>query len=55
MLLREEAEQKSDPQIRSEHLLLGLLREEKKGIIASLLDDLGTSVEVIRTKLLARL
>jgi ATP-dependent Clp protease ATP-binding subunit ClpA len=38
--------------IRSEHLLLGLLREEK-GIIADLLGDLGTSVETVRTKVLA--
>ena len=37
--------------IRSEHLLLGLLREEK-GIIADLLGDLGTSVETVRTKIL---
>jgi len=37
--------------IRGEHLLLGLLREEK-GIIAELLNDLGTSVETVRTKLL---
>ena len=37
--------------IKSEHLLLGLLREEK-GIIAELLGDLGTSVEAVRTKLL---
>ncbi len=38
--------------IKSEHLLLGLLREEK-GIIADLLGDLGTSVETVRTKILA--
>ncbi len=37
--------------IKSEHLLLGLLREEK-GIIADLLGDLGTSVETLRTKIL---
>lgn len=37
--------------IRSEHLLLGLLREEK-GIIADLLGDLGTSVETVHTKIL---
>jgi ATP-dependent Clp protease ATP-binding subunit ClpC len=37
--------------IKSEHLLLGLLREEK-GIIADLLGDLGTSVETVRTKIL---
>jgi len=37
--------------ISSEHLLLGLLREEK-GIIADVLLDLGTSVRVVRTKLL---
>lgn len=36
--------------IRSEHLLLGLLREEK-GIIADLLSDLETSVETVRTKI----
>lgn len=36
--------------IRSEHLLLALLREEK-GIIADLLADLGTNVETVRTKL----
>jgi len=35
--------------IKSEHLLLGLLREEK-GIIADLLGDLGTSVQTVRTK-----
>jgi ATP-dependent Clp protease ATP-binding subunit ClpA len=35
--------------IKSEHLLLALLREEK-GIIADLLGDLGTSVETMRTK-----
>ena len=38
----------------SEHLLLGLLREEK-GIIADLLGDLGTSVETVRTQLLESL
>ncbi len=37
--------------IKSEHLLLGLLREEK-GIIADLLGGLGTSVETVRTKIL---
>ncbi|MBO0791945.1 MAG: Clp protease N-terminal domain-containing protein, partial [Ktedonobacteraceae bacterium] len=37
--------------IKSEHLLLGLLREEK-GIIADLLGDLGTSVETVRKKVL---
>jgi ATP-dependent Clp protease ATP-binding subunit ClpA len=40
--------------IKSEHLLLGLLREEK-GIIADVLGDLGTSVETVRTKLLESL
>jgi ATP-dependent Clp protease ATP-binding subunit ClpC len=37
-------------QVGPEHLLLGLLREEK-GIIADLLGDLGTSVETVRTKI----
>jgi ATP-dependent Clp protease ATP-binding subunit ClpC len=41
-------------QVKSEHLLLGLLREEK-GIVADLLVDLGTSVEVVRTKVLSTL
>jgi ATP-dependent Clp protease ATP-binding subunit ClpA len=41
-------------QIKSEHLLLGLLREEK-GIVADLLGDLGTSVEIVRTKILSHL
>jgi ATP-dependent Clp protease ATP-binding subunit ClpC len=40
--------------IKSEHLLLSLLREEK-GIIADLLGDLGTNVETVRTKILESL
>ena len=40
--------------IKSEHLLLGLLREEE-GIIADLLGDFGTSVETVRTKVLESL
>jgi ATP-dependent Clp protease ATP-binding subunit ClpA len=40
--------------IKSEHLLLGLLREEK-GIIADLLGDLGTSVETVRTKVVEKI
>ena len=43
-----------EAQIKSEHLLLGLLREEK-GIIADLLGDLGTSVEIVRAKILSYL
>ena len=51
LLAVDEAEQRDGrgAPIRSEHLLLGLLREEK-GIIADLLGDLGTSVETVRTK-----
>ncbi len=51
LLAADEAEQRDGrgAPIRSEHLLLGLLREEK-GIIADLLGDLGTSVETVRTK-----
>jgi hypothetical protein len=51
LLAADEAERRDGPgaPIRSEHLLLGLLREEK-GIIADLLGDLGTSVETVRTK-----
>ncbi|QBD79424.1 hypothetical protein EPA93_26925 [Ktedonosporobacter rubrisoli] len=40
--------------ITNEHVLLGLLREEQ-GFIAKLLGDLGTSVEVVRTKLVSAL
>jgi ATP-dependent Clp protease ATP-binding subunit ClpC len=56
LLAAGEAEQRAGQraQIRSEHLLLGLLREEK-GIVADLLGDLGTSVEIVRTKVLSRL
>lgn len=36
--------------IKPEHLLLGLLREEK-GIVADLLGELGTSVAAVRTRL----
>jgi len=52
----DEAEQRDGQgaPIKSEHLLLGLLREEK-GIIADLLGDLGTSVETVRTQLLESL
>jgi ATP-dependent Clp protease ATP-binding subunit ClpC len=51
LLAADEAEQRDGQgaPIKSEHLLLGLLREEK-GIIADLLGDLGTSVETVRTK-----
>ena len=51
LLAVDEAEQRDGrgAPIKSEHLLLGLLREEK-GIIADLLGDLGTSVEKVRTK-----
>ena len=51
LLAVDEAEQRDGrgAPIKSEHLLLGLLREEK-GIIADLLGDLGTSVETVRTK-----
>ena len=54
LLAADEAEQRDGPgaPIKSEHLLLGLLREEK-GIIAALLGDLGTTVETLRRKLLA--
>ena len=53
LLAADEAEQRDGQgaQIKSEHLLLGLLREEK-GIIADLLRDLGTSVEIVRTKII---
>ncbi len=56
LLAADEAEQRGGQgaPIRSEHLLLGLLREEK-GIIAALLGDLGTSVEAVRTKILESL
>jgi ATP-dependent Clp protease ATP-binding subunit ClpC len=56
LLAAHEAEQRDGPgaPIKSEHLLLGLLREEK-GSIADLLGDLGTSVETVRTKLLESL
>jgi ATP-dependent Clp protease ATP-binding subunit ClpA len=48
----DEAEQRGGlgAPIKSEHLLLGLLREEK-GIVADLLGDLGTTVETLRTKI----
>ncbi len=51
LLAVDEAEQRDGQgaPIKSEHLLLGLLREEK-GIIADLLGDLGTSVETVRKK-----
>jgi ATP-dependent Clp protease ATP-binding subunit ClpC len=51
LLAADEAEQRDGQgaPIKSEHLLLGLLREEK-GIIADLLGDLGTSVQTVRTK-----
>lgn len=53
LLAVDEAEQRDSQgtPVRSEHLLLGLLREEK-GIIANVLEDLGTSVRIVRTKLL---
>ncbi len=53
LLAADEAEHRDGQgaHIKSEHLLLGLLREEK-GIIADLLSDLGTSVETVRTKVL---
>jgi ATP-dependent Clp protease ATP-binding subunit ClpA len=56
LLAVDEAEQRdgAGAQIKSEHLLLGLLREEK-GIVADLLGDLGTSVEVVHTKVLSAL
>lgn len=56
LLAADEAERRDGPgaSIKSEHLLLGLLREEK-GIIADLLTDLGTSVEIVRANLLATL
>lgn len=52
----DEAEQRDGlgAPIRSEHLLLGLLREEK-GTVADVLLDLGTSVKVVRAKLLEAL
>ena len=53
LLAADEAEQRDGPgaPIKSEHLLLGLLREEK-GRIADLLGDLETSVRGVCTKLL---
>jgi ATP-dependent Clp protease ATP-binding subunit ClpA len=56
LLAVDEAEHRDGPgaQIKSEHLLLGLLREEK-GIVADLLADLGTRVENVRTKVLSTL
>ncbi len=56
LLAADEAEQRDGQgaPIKSEHLLLGLLREEK-GIIADLLGDLGTSVQMVRTKILESL
>jgi ATP-dependent Clp protease ATP-binding subunit ClpC len=56
LLAADEAEQRDGlgAPNKSEHLLLGLLREEK-GKIADLLGDLGTSVETVRTKLLESL
>lgn len=54
LLAADEAERREGQgtQIKSEHLLLGLLREEQ-GIIADLLSDLGTSVEIVRIKVLS--
>ena len=54
LLAADEAEQRNGTgtPIRSEHLLLGLLRGEN-GKIADLLKDLGTSVKEVYTKLLA--
>jgi len=56
LLAADEAEQRGgrEAPVRSEHLLLGLLREEK-GIVADVLEDLGTSVRRVRTKLLEAL
>jgi ATP-dependent Clp protease ATP-binding subunit ClpC len=56
LLAADEAERREGrgTQIKSEHLLLGLLREEQ-GIIADLLSDLGTSVEIVRIKVLSHL
>jgi ATP-dependent Clp protease ATP-binding subunit ClpC len=56
LLAADEAEQRDGQgaPIKSEHLLLGLLREEQ-GIIADLLGDLGTSVQTVRTKILESL
>lgn len=53
LLAVDEAEQRDGrgSPIRSEHLLLGLLREEK-GVIADVLLELGTSVSTVRSKLL---
>jgi ATP-dependent Clp protease ATP-binding subunit ClpA len=53
LLAVNEAEQRDGlgAPIKSEHLLLGLLREEQ-GSIADVLLDLGTSVRGVRTKLL---
>ena len=53
-LAQEEARRFQHNAMGTEHLLLGLLREEK-GIIADLLGDLGTSVEAVRTQLLKSL
>lgn len=52
MFAADEAEQRGGrgAPIKSEHLLLGLLREEK-GIVADLLGDLGTTVQTLRTKI----
>ncbi|GCE07642.1 hypothetical protein KDAU_49710 [Dictyobacter aurantiacus] len=51
LLAADEAERRDGPgsPIKSEHLLPGLLREEK-GIIADLLTELGTSVEALRAR-----
>ncbi|WP_338258327.1 Clp protease N-terminal domain-containing protein [Dictyobacter halimunensis] len=51
LLAADEAERRDGPgsPIKSEHLLLGLLREEK-GVIADLLTELGTSVEALRAR-----
>ncbi|QBD79255.1 sigma-70 family RNA polymerase sigma factor [Ktedonosporobacter rubrisoli] len=56
LLAADEAERRdgSGAPIKSEHLLLGLLREEK-GIVADLLGDIGTSVREVRTNLLEAL
>lgn len=54
LLAIDEAEQRGGQgtPVRSEHLLLALLREEK-GIVADVLSDLGTTVSKMRTGLLA--
>lgn len=56
LLAVDEAERRDGrgAQIKREHVLLGLLREEK-GVVADLLGDLGTSVEVVRAKLVSAL